>query len=366
MSKVSIKVACLVSGGVDSAVAAYLLQRQGYQVEAVFMKNWTPLDLQNPGDCPWQQDQDDAEAVARQLQIPFRSVNFEREYQRDVAAYFVNEYAAGRTPNPDIICNQKIKFGAAWEWAKKEGFNMIATGHYARLIGRRGQRYIARGRDRNKDQSYFLAAVPTAILPHVCFPLGTYTKPQVRKLASRLMLPVATKKDSQGICFIGQLPVREFLRRSIKTKRGPVCAPDGTVIGTHAGAALYTIGQRHGWQVTDAPAVGRAFGVRPTQLPPLFVSAKVMKSNTLTVDVASSSTLNRRTFRIQDIVWYGDPVVRGQVQIRYRSRAVRARLCRVTATIYDAQTRQAVWAAAPGQFAVIYQRGVVVGYGHVV
>lgn len=360
------RIAILLSGGVDSAVAAALLVQQKYQVEGVFMKNWTPLDLQNPGDCPWQQDQDDAEAVAKKLGIPFRSVNFEREYQRDVAAYFVDEYAAGRTPNPDVLCNQKIKFGAAWEWAKKQGFAAVASGHYAKMVQVGGTTLIARGRDRSKDQSYFLAAVPTDVIPHILFPLGRYTKPQVRRLAGRFDLPVATKKDSQGICFIGQLPVRQFLQCSLKTHPGDVCAPDGTVIGTHAGAALYTIGQRHGWQVTDAKAAGRVFGADPTSLPPLFVTRKDISNNTLIVDVVTSSVLNQRVFQINEVVWHGNPVDRGDVQIRYRSEPVRARLMRIKATTYEVRLNRTVWAVAPGQFAVVYRRGVVVGYGRVV
>lgn len=359
------RVLALVSGGVDSAVAAALLQRQGHEVTAVFMKNWTPLDIQNPGDCPWQQDQDDAAAVAKLLGIPFRSVNFEKEYQRDVAQYFLQEYAAGRTPNPDIVCNQKIKFGAAWEWAQREGFDAIASGHYAKIVQRSGTAFVARGRDRSKDQSYFLATVPPKVLSHVLFPLGNFTKRRVRQMAIRLNLPVATKKDSQGICFVGHLPVRQFLQRSLKTKEGDVLTPNKVVIGKHAGASLYTIGQRHGWQVTDAVTAGVAYNVAASELPPLFVTSKNVLKNTITVDVVTSDALSRREFSIGGVVWHGPEFLRGLVQIRYRANPVLARLNPRPRNITEIVTRQPVWAVAPGQFVVLYRKGLVLGYGHV-
>lgn len=360
------RVLVLLSGGVDSAVAAYLLKKQGHEVSGMFMKNWTPLDVQNPGDCPWQQDQDDAEAVAKHLDIPFRSVNFEKEYQRDVASYFIAEYAAGRTPNPDVLCNQKIKFGVAWQWAKEQGFDMIATGHYARIVRRAGRLYIGRGRDRAKDQSYFLAAVPNEVVSHILFPLGDLRKTRVRHIATTINLPVAQKKDSQGICFVGHLPVRTFLRESLHTTPGTVVAPDGSVIGAHDGAELYTIGQRHGFRITNAVVAATAFGTEPTKLPPLFVVAKDVKQNTVTVDGAHSAVLHPHTIEVSDVVWVGTALRRADVQIRYRTADIPVTVKDLSDGRCRLVSRRAFVAPAAGQFAVLYRKGVVVGCGHVV
>lgn len=248
-----------MSGGVDSSVAAALLKEQGHEVEGVFMKNWSPNTLQSLTDCPWEQDLADAETVANQLGIPFRSVNFEQEYKKEVVDYFLAEYAAGRTPNPDVMCNKAIKFAAFLRFAQENGAEGIATGHYARVTHDLGN-VLWRGKDIRKDQSYFLYALGSKQLGPAYFPVGELTKPEVREKAEALGLVTAGKKDSQGICFIGHLDVKKFLLDELGPRPGHTyLLPEYTegesfaerakralVIGEHRGAMFYTIGERAG------------------------------------------------------------------------------------------------------------------------
>lgn len=245
-----------MSGGVDSSVAAALLKEQGHSVEGVFMKNWSPNTLQSLTDCPWEQDLADAERVCEQLGIPFRSVNFEQEYRQRVVDYFLREYGAGRTPNPDIMCNKEVKFAVFLETALGLGAEAIATGHYARKVN--GQ--LLRGLDQAKDQSYFLHTLDEHQLSRALFPVGELTKPQVRAKAEELGLVTAAKKDSQGICFIGHLDLKKFLADELGTRPGksyllPPFDPAvpfaervkrALVVGEHRGSFFYTIGERAG------------------------------------------------------------------------------------------------------------------------
>ncbi len=230
-----------MSGGVDSSLTAALLVEQGYAVIGVYMKNWSE-PVKGVEHCPWVQDQLDARRVAQQLDIPFYTVNFENEYKQAVITSFFADYAAGRTPNPDILCNKYIKFNAFFRYAKSLGADYIATGHYAQVE----DGHLLKGADPKKDQTYFLWAIDAAILPHVLFPLGHLNKTAVRQAALARGLITANKKDSQGICFIGTADVRDFLASRLKPQAGVVLDQSGRTVGHHNGAWFYTIGQRAG------------------------------------------------------------------------------------------------------------------------
>lgn len=247
----------MLSGGVDSSVAAYLLKRQGYKVIGVFMRNWSERVLRSLSSrgyssvhsCPWRQDQAAARQVAEVLQIPFYTFNFEQEYKSKVVEYLKNEYASGRTPNPDVLCNSLIKFGLFFDKARQLGADYIATGHYVRV--RRtssGQVKLLRARDEHKDQSYFLWQLTQHQLQAALFPIGEFaSKQMVREVARQAGLPTYNRPDSQGICFIGELPVRQFLLDTLGEHPGQIVRlEDGEVLGTHSGAYLYTRGQRRG------------------------------------------------------------------------------------------------------------------------
>ncbi|MBL9186130.1 MAG: tRNA 2-thiouridine(34) synthase MnmA [Opitutaceae bacterium] len=235
-----------MSGGVDSSVAALQLQRAGHDIVGAYMKNWINED-NLVGDCPWQRDIEDARAVADHLGIEFRVVNLMRDYREKVVAYLLDGYARGLTPNPDIMCNREIKFGVFRAWAKDHGFDAVATGHYARRVEVGGGVQLIEGADKNKDQSYFLALLTPQQLRDARFPIGDLVKPDLRAIARAAGLPTADKKDSQGICFIGEVKMADFLRAYVPDAPGPIVrAHDGTTLGQHRGLHFYTLGQRRG------------------------------------------------------------------------------------------------------------------------
>ncbi len=276
------KVVVGLSGGVDSAVSAALLKEQGHEVVGVFMKNWSGDEFGLKGDCPWEQDQEDARKICEHLGIEFRSFNFELQYRDRVIEYFFREYKAGRTPNPDILCNSEIKFNIFLKKCLLElDAEKIATGHYARVMEStvRGKRvyHLHKGVDANKDQSYFLCQLTQDELARTLFPVGHLTKPEVRAIAEEKGIPVAKKKDSQGICFVGKINVREFIRSELGDKPGPIIDADtGKELGTHQGLWFHTIGQREG--------LGLAGG-------PWFVVNKDLAHNTLLVAKGSENQL---------------------------------------------------------------------------
>lgn len=260
-----------MSGGVDSSVAALLLQQQGYAVEGLFMKNWEEDDTEDY--CSAAQDLQDAKAVCDKLSIPLHNVNFATEYWDRVFAYFLEEYHAGRTPNPDVLCNKEIKFRAFLDYAMEQlGAEKIATGHYARLTSNAGRYFLRRSADENKDQTYFLYLLDQKQLAHTLFPLGDLTKVEVRQLAESAGFPNHKKKDSTGICFIGERKFREFLSRYLPANKGLIEDPLGRVIGKHQGLMYYTLGQRQGLGIG---------GIKDTREAPWFVVEKDLDRNVL-------------------------------------------------------------------------------------
>lgn len=278
-----------MSGGVDSSVTAALLKKEGYEVTGVFMKVWQPDFLP----CTWREERLDAMRVAAQIGIPLLTWDFEREYKEGVADYMIREYRAGRTPNPDVSCNKEVKFGAFFRRAMAEGADFVATGHYARVVN--SQESIAnskntkfrmlKGVDNTKDQSYFLWTLGQEQLSKTLFPIGKYKKSQVRVLAKKFKLPVAEKKDSQGLCFVGKLDMKDFLAHFMVEKEGDVVNEDGTVIGTHHGVYFYTLGERHGFTITQ----------KSTDDAPYYIIAKDMAANTIMVAHQATKPVSERT-----------------------------------------------------------------------
>ena len=341
MSKVKVVVG--MSGGVDSSVTAALLKEQGYDVTGVYMKNWSQ-DL--PGFvCPWKEDYQDAKRVAVQLDIPFKLYDFETEYRQKVVDYMVREYQAGRTPNPDIMCNQEVKFKLFLNAALEDGAEMIATGHYARINN--GQ--LLKGIDDNKDQSYFLYRVTEAALQKSLMPIGEMKKPAVRTLAKKLGLATAEKKDSQGICFVGKVGIKEFLLHELGPQpAGPIIDQSGRVIGEHEGAIFYTIGQRHGLNIGGG-------------LPYYVVSKDIQKNEIHVTTDLNDSELWHKTVRLEDAYWINgapESSKEYQVRLRYRGPLVKCRLTGNELKLKDEQR-----GLAAGQSAVIYDGERVVGGG---
>lgn len=309
------KIALGLSGGVDSAVAAHLLLQAGHEVTAVYIECWN-----EPG-CRAEQDKQDALKVALQYGIPFKTLDFRAEYKEKVLAYFLNEYQAGRTPNPDVMCNKIIKFGLFYEWALSKGFSAVATGHYARIVEipeqlrqstQAAKLQLAIPADAHKDQTYFLNLVTAQQLNHIIFPLGDLTKEAVRTLAESLKLSVAHKKDSTGICFIGEINVAAYLKEQLGEKPGPICDEAGHVLGTHRGIWFYTIGQRHGFTVNakTVQQLNPALTVDKHQIKPLYVIGKRPESNTLII--GSSYQTQRESITTEPPHWI-DPALAQQL-----------------------------------------------------
>ncbi len=330
-----------MSGGVDSSVTAALLKQQGYDVVGVFMKNWTK-DL--PGFiCPWKDDYMDAKRVATQLGIEFKLYDFENEYRQKVVDYMVNEYMAGRTPNPDIMCNQEVKFKLFLETALEDGADLIATGHYARI--KNGSLY--KGLDDNKDQTYFLYRVTENALKRSLMPIGEMTKPEVRVLAKKLGLYTANKKDSQGICFVGKVGIKEFLLNELGPQpAGPIINQDGQIIGEHDGALFYTIGQRHGLNVGGGL--------------PYYVTKKDIATNTIYVTTnLDDKNLWKKDVNLTDLHWINNKETKDiEVRLRYRGPLFKATLNGNSLNL--AEPARGV---ASGQSAVFYKGDSVLGGG---
>jgi tRNA-specific 2-thiouridylase len=332
-----------MSGGVDSSVTAALLKEQGYNVTGVYMKNWTK-DL--PGlICPWKEDYQDAKRVAVQLGIDFKMYDFETQYRHRVVDYMIKEYQAGRTPNPDIMCNQEVKFKLFLEQALEDGADAIATGHYVRTKNAR----LLTGIDKSKDQSYFLYRVSSGALDKSLFPIGELHKKNVREIAKKLNLVTASKPDSQGICFVGKVGIKDFLTNELgPQKAGKIMDKDGKIIGEHDGAVFYTIGQRHGLNVGGGL--------------PYYVSKKDMKTNTIYVTTdLNDKELWHKTLNLEDIHWINEAPRRSetyQARLRYRGPLVK---CKVNSNKIELEEAQRGIAA--GQSAVIYDGETILGGG---
>lgn len=272
-----------MSGGVDSSVSAHLLKQAGYNVTGVFIKVWQPDYIE----CTWKEDRLDAMRVAAALDIPFITLDLEKEYKEGVIDYMIREYREGRTPNPDVCCNREVKFGAFWNWAKKNGADYIATGHYAQTDGT----HLIQSKDTEKDQTYFLWKLTEHDLSHVLFPIGHLTKGEVRVLAEKANLPVATKKDSQGLCFVGTINIKDFLKEYIEEKQGDVMDEEGNIIGSHEGSVFYTIGERHGFHIESASPSAK----------PHYIIAKDIEKNTITVSEKKPEEYTKKDFLIESV-----------------------------------------------------------------
>lgn len=360
-----------MSGGVDSSVAAALLARQGYNVVGVYMKNWSQ-DL--PGmPCTWQEDYQDAKRVAVQLGIDFKIYDFEKQYKHKVVDYMLAEFKAGRTPNPDIMCNQEIKFKLFLDTALEDGADLVATGHYARVehapvkspsSPKVHQAKLLMAEDQNKDQTYFLYRVTKEALEKTLFPLGDLTKPEVRELAKKFGLATANKKESMGICFVGRVGIKEFLQQYVQSKPGKIIDQAGLELGQHDGAIFYTIGQRHGLDVGGGL--------------PYYVVGKDMKKNEVyvTTDLQDEKLWSREV-RLSDMHWINPDFEAAyklnpknyklSVRTRHRAKLIDVKLLNMLSNS-SAQTElgEEVRALTPGQSAVFYSAGECLGGGIVV
>lgn len=345
------KVIVGMSGGVDSSVAAYLLKEQGYQVEGLFMKNWEQDDTETY--CAAEADLADAQAVCHQLNIPLHTINFSQTYWDKVFTHFLQEYRAGRTPNPDILCNKEIKFKAFFDHAQTLGADWIATGHYARA----DQGKLLKAKDRDKDQTYFLHAIDPQVLYKTLFPVGDYLKSEIRDLAKQQGLVTHTKKDSTGICFIGERRFRLFLQEFLLTQPGPILSTEGKQIGKHQGLMYHTIGQRQGLGIGGGHSINNA---------PWYVVDKDIANNTLIVAQGTDHPmLYAQGLTTSSIHWLTEMPMElpwnGYAKIRYRQAE---QACIVSPV--DAGKHHVIFAApqraiTPGQYIVLYDKNQCLG-----
>lgn len=329
-----------LSGGVDSAVSAALLKKEGYDVTGVFIKAWSPEGYP----CTWREDRRSAMRAAAVLDIPFITLDLEKEYKKEVVDYMIREYKEGKTPNPDVMCNKQIKFGHFLKFALENGADFVATGHYARTVPKspilnpspkgkdfgtlpfgEGRVGLLEGSDKNKDQSYFLWTLTQDQLKNILFPIGHLRKSEVRKLARKFGLPQETRKDSQGVCFLGQIDMKEFLKEFVGAKPGKVLNEKGEVVGEHEGALLYTIGERHGFVVAN----------KSTHNDPLYVVAKDVAQNTVIVAPKITPHLSQQqgsslSVLLQDMNWISgkapDPSKKYSCRLRYRQEKMGCRV----------------------------------------
>jgi tRNA-uridine 2-sulfurtransferase len=346
-----------LSGGVDSAVAALLLQQSGYAVEGLFMSNWAAED--DDAYCTAAQDFQDARTVCEALSIPLHRADFSAEYRDRVFAHFLSELEAGRTPNPDVLCNAEIKFDAFLEHATRLGAEHIATGHYARIQASEQGPLLMQPADRDKDQTYFLHAVPQQAFERVLFPLSEVVKDQVRNTARDAGLPVFNKKDSTGICFIGERPFREFLSGYVAAQPGPICDLDDRRVGEHIGLFHYTIGQRKGLGIG---------GIAGSEEAAWYVVGKELDSNTLRVIQGEQHpALFRQTISADQLHWIGPGPSVGAAditaRIRYRQAEQACEITRLDDARIEVEFAERQRAVTPGQYLVLYQGQRCLGGG---
>lgn len=359
-----VKILLGLSGGVDSAVAAYLLKAQGHDVECAFMRNWDSLTnndiLGNPtldaAICTQEEDYNDALAVATSLGLILHRVDFIKEYWDEVFSFFLSEYKKGRTPNPDILCNKFIKFDHFFDYAIKNGFDRVATGHYARVVHHKDHSELLKGLDLNKDQSYFLAQISQKALAKTLFPLGELEKPEVRRIAELLNLSVAKKKDSTGICFIGERDFKAFLANYIPTKTGDIIDLETkTVLGKHLGVLYYTLGQRKGLDINAFEG-------------PWFVAGKDIQNNELYVVKGQNNPwLTSESALVTDLNWF-NPIDLSEpltcmAKFRYRQKDQKVTIRAVENNAIWVDFKTPIAAVTPGQEAVFYIGDICIGGG---
>lgn len=344
-----------MSGGVDSSVAAALLKEQGYNVIGLFMHNWEEDD--EDGCCTAVSDYEDVKRVCNKLDIPYYSVNFAKEYRERVFSYFLAEYSAGRTPNPDVLCNREIKFGPFLEYALKLGAEYIATGHYCDIEHKNGVHYLLKAADQNKDQTYFLNQLNQSQLERVLFPLGKLQKPEVRRIANKYGFSTADKKDSTGICFIGERKFREFLKNFIPAKAGKIVDLEGNVVGEHEGVMYYTLGQRRGLNLG---------GISGTNGGRWFVVDKDVKKNLLIVSHGDETPLYSVSLEASTINWIPnvptEKTFECYAKFRYRQPEQKVKVT-ILNNLVKVDFFEPQRAVTPGQFVVFYNNNMCLGGG---
>jgi tRNA-specific 2-thiouridylase len=339
-----------VSGGVDSSVSLALLKEQGFNVVGCFIKTWQPDFIT----CTWRDERRDAMRVCAFLDVPFITIDAEKEYKELVGEYFINEYRAGRTPNPDVMCNREIKFGVFLKYALDHGADYVATGHYA--ISKEGQLFA--GHDKSKDQSYFLWTLRKEQIEKIIFPVGHLQKSEVRKLAEKYKLPTAKKKDSQGVCFLGPIDMKEFLSHYIEKKPGDVLDINGEIIGKHDGALFFTLGERHGFMITKKGIDDK----------PVYVVDRDLEKNSITVSENKNHEQkykNTKEIKIDNINWISNlPPEKGKklrARIRYQQ-PLQDCVVQNEIIIFD----QPQIGVSSGQSLVVYDNDIVIGGGIIV
>ncbi len=354
-----------LSGGVDSSVSAYLLKKAGYKVVGVFIKTWQPDFIE----CTWKDERRDAMRVAAHLEIPFITIDLEKEYKEGVADYMIREYKEGRTPNPDVMCNKEVKFGGFLKYALSKGADLVATGHYARVLAEsrienqeskfkiQDSRFnLLKAKDSAKEQSYFLWTLTEDQLSHILFPIGHLEKKEVRSIAKKAGLLTASKKDSQGVCFIGKFDFKDFLKHYIEPKRGDVLNESGEVIGYHDGVTFLTLGERSGFTITK----------KGTDDSPMYVIAKDIEKNIITVSSNPSphTLAHSHTLPLTSTNWIITPVTTKtyHAQIRYHGEPLSCRIINISTEESQIEFKEPVLVAS-GQSIVIYDGDVCVGGG---
>jgi tRNA-specific 2-thiouridylase len=341
-----------LSGGVDSSVSAAILKDQGYDVTGVFIKAWHPDFLP----CNWREEMHDAMRVCAKLRIPFLKLDLEKEYKAEVIDYLISEYAKGKTPNPDVFCNKEIKFGHFLDFAIKNGADYVATGHYAQTISQNGTTNLLKGADQEKDQTYFLWTLPQEKISKIIFPIGSLQKSKVRKQAKKYNLHTATKKDSQGLCFLGHVNMEQFLKRFLDLKKGGVLNQSGEVIGEHEGAEIYTIGQRHGFEIFD----------KNIEREILYVVDKDVNKNTITVSSRQRQNTSQAVIELENVNLtrqiQDKELANISFKYRYRGAEIPAKLTKSGDT-HQLELKEYLSDVASGQSAVFYIGNECIGGG---
>ncbi len=347
-----------MSGGVDSSVAALLLKKQGYEVIGAFMINFSDKSKLT-GECNWVEDRNDANRIAAILEIPLITLNFEKEYRKQVLEPMFDSYKKGLTPNPDSFCNTLIKFPLLWKEAERLGADYIATGHYAKITRKKSGFELSRPKDKNKDQTYFLYDLSQKDLSHTIFPLSNLTKEEVRTIAKKNRFPNFDKQGSRGICFVGKTNIKSFLQQKIKIKKGKILSPEGKEIGSHQGVMFYTIGEK------IRPTIGTEIVKGSMSDKRWYVAKKKIRSNTIVAAPEGHPTLLKDTFAIKSIHWILDSPkfpLKCKVRIRHLGELMDAIIIKKTNN-YICKLKKSITSVAEGQSAVIYSKNRVLGGG---